>query len=244
MSKKYAVVEVFPTLQGEGLWSGRRAVFFRLAGCNLWNGHPEDRAQGKGACARWCDTAFAKGHPQTIEQIMVRLEDAWDGAPGEKMVVITGGEPTLQIDEELVLAMKGAGWYVSIETNGTNENPALDLIDHVCVSPKKGTTVVLQKGHELKVVLPGAVPGEVGWSSGELKAFERGQWGHMFVQPQDITDQTAVEQTYLHSIRTGKLVTNEEQQLHMANVQACLSWVSQNPTWRLSLQTHKFLGLR
>jgi len=254
MSSKYGVVEIFPTLQGEGLLAGRACVFLRLSGCNQWNGRPEDRAKGSGACAMWCDTNFAKGDSQDLAEVLTRLEANWQqGGAGDlgRMVVISGGEPTLQLDLALAKALKHEGWFTSIETNGTNQCEALDIIDHVCVSPKRGSTLVVWRAEELKVVLPGGVPAappEHQWSDGELLGLaDQGDWGHLFVQPQDVTDPTTVELTALthgRSIKNHSLGSGVAGQIYSANVNLCVDFVRRNPRWRLSLQQHKYIGVR
>jgi len=256
VTKSYHVVETFATWQGEGRWSGRRAVFVRLAGCNMWDGYPEHRAQGAGACARWCDTRFTDGQKTTTQEIVDRAAISWGGFPysmtaeSTRMVVISGGEPCLQLEEELVNLFHRNGWFVSVETNGTIDNPALKLCDHVCVSPKRGSTLRVMQASELKVVLPGCVAGappEHRWTDGELRDLAvLGLWAQKFVQPQDFTDEDHVEQTYLHAIRIGAK-PNEVAiagVIYEAHVQECLRFLKDNPGWRLSLQTHKYIGLK
>lgn len=252
MSKRYSVVEVFPTIQGEGKWAGRAAVFMRFAGCNQWNGIPADRAKGTGACAMWCDTSFAKGKPMTIADIVTRLDGAWSqyASPVNKMVVITGGEPCLQLDDHLVKVLAGEGWFTAIETNGTIDNPSLELIDHICVSPKKGSELKVWGAHELKVVIPGGVPGapaEHQWTADELEDLRQaGEWGSLYVQPQDITDLATVEITALTHSKRGAphtLGTAMANARYVENVAMCIDFVQRHPHWRLGLQTHKLVGL-
>lgn len=142
----YLVNSVFHTLQGEGYWTGRAAVFCRLSRCNLWSGREEDRAT---AICRFCDTDFTAATRMTREELVTAITDAWPGG-GNPMVVFTGGEPTLQLDSDLLDALPG--FYKAIETNGTRRVP--NGLDWVCVSPKAGTTVVQDHGDELKVVFP------------------------------------------------------------------------------------------
>jgi len=251
--KSYSVVEMFSTLQGEGYLAGRRAVFMRFTGCNMWNGNPDDRDKGVGACARWCDTFFASGQKLTAEEILVCLDAEWGSNPvGNtdadcRMVVITGGEPTLQLDVPLVDALHKAGWFVAIETNGTNKVEALAHVDHVCVSPKRGGILQVQEADELKVVLPGGEPGsppEENWTDDDLRDMVGlGRFQHLYVQPQDATIKTATEQTHLHMLRSGQRDITLELQ-YDANVQECLRFIKANPSWRLSLQQHKFIGIR
>lgn len=254
MSRSYSVVEVFSTIQGEGKWTGRACVFLRFAGCNMWSGRPEDRSKGAGACAMWCDTDFAKGHKMALPEVLGRLEAAW--MPGQecstdRMVVISGGEPTLQLDDELAKALLHEGWFTAIETNGTVDNPSLELVDHVCVSPKQGSVLKVWGAHELKFVLPGAVPGappDHHWSEDQLLTIARdGEWGALYVQPQDVTDQTTVELTALTHARQRRnhvMGSIGAGQLYEANLKTCVDWVKSHPSWRLSLQTHKYIGAR
>jgi len=251
MSKTYAVVEVFETLQGEGRWAGRRAVFVRFAGCNMWNGIPADRAKGAGACARWCDTNFVGGDKMSADELVAVCNTAWTGPRGHgsedsPMVVVSGGEPTLQFDSALARELNRAGWFIAIETNGTKDSEVLRACDHVCVSPKKGSTLAVWAAHELKVVLPGGISSEPEsqWTDGELATIAaRGHWGARFVQPQDITNQAAVEDTHLHTLRVGA-GTVREAQLYDHHVRVCRDFIRANPGWRLSVQQHKYLGLR
>jgi 7-carboxy-7-deazaguanine synthase len=149
----YAVKEIFLTLQGEGLQAGRRAVFLRFAGCNLWSGLERDRAEAR---CRFCDTDFvgndgANGGRYDAADLARRVLELW--AEGERpLVVITGGEPVLQLDPPLIDLLHGAGFEIAVETNGTLPAPA--GLDWICVSPKAGTEVVQRSGDELKLVWP------------------------------------------------------------------------------------------
>ena len=236
----YSIVELFATIQGEGMWSGRRAVFIRFSGCNLWNGRPEDRVNGSGACSMWCDTSFAKGDVMAPSEILLRADTAWGtSVGGEKMVVFTGGEPTLQLDVDLVQAFRAAGWYTAIETNGTRDVEVLNHLDHVCVSPKRGTIIERATGHELKIVLPGGLNGE-GWSHDELRALASdGDFAALYVQPQDAIDPAFVETSHLHR-NTGAYAAVQ----YTANLKACIEFVHANPSWFISLQAHKLMNVR
>ena len=149
----YAVKEIFHTLQGEGMQAGRRAVFLRFAGCNLWSGREADRAEAQ---CRFCDTDFVgtdgeNGGRYEAEALARRVGELWAG--GERpLVVVTGGEPMLQLDAALVEALHSAGFEIAAETNGTL--PAQAGVDWICVSPKAGTEVVQRSGDELKLVWP------------------------------------------------------------------------------------------
>jgi organic radical activating enzyme len=240
----YAIKEVFGTLQGEGLRAGARSVFVRMAGCNLWSGRGEDRATGKGPCARWCDTDFFKGTTFELPALLDRMAGEW-GSAGDRWCVITGGEPGLQIDDALVDALHGAGWHIAVETNGTVDTPALRRCDHLCVSPKRGTSWwTLGHAHELKVILPGAVAGEAGWQPDELLAIEAraaDAGAVLFVQPQDpLVTPSFVEQTYLkRSVDAPPALAAT----FRAHLQQCIDWVASHPRWRLSVQLHKYIGI-
>ena len=149
----YAVKEIFLTLQGEGIQAGRRAVFLRFAGCNLWSGREQDRAEAQ---CRFCDTDFVgtdgeNGGRYDAAALAERVRALW-GQGERPLVVVTGGEPMLQLDSALVEALHAAGFEIAAETNGTL--PAAAGLDWICVSPKAGTAVVQRSGDELKLVWP------------------------------------------------------------------------------------------
>jgi len=180
----YAVKECFLTLQGEGVQAGSRAVFLRFAGCNLWSGREQDRASAQ---CNFCDTDFVGtdgeggGKFTSTEALANQVEALWGEGRDGRLVVITGGEPMLQLDERLVDALHQRGFRVAVETNGTM--PAVAGLDWICVSPKAGTTVVQQEGNELKLVWPQADidPAELeGWS-----------FDHFLVQPMDCAEREA-----------------------------------------------------
>ncbi|MBD8677335.1 7-carboxy-7-deazaguanine synthase [Sphingomonas sp. CFBP 13720] len=209
----YSVKEMFLTLQGEGVHAGRRAVFVRFAGCNLWTGREVDRAR---AICRFCDTDFVGtdglGGGKFADAAMLAAAVAGHWGPGSerRFVVLTGGEPMLQIDDALVEALHGAGFTIAIESNGTI---AAHLgIDWICISPKAGSEVVQRQGDELKLVWPqdGIDP----------DAFADWDFAHRLVQPMDAIGLEAV------------------------NRDAAVAFAMARPEWRLSLQTHKMLGLR
>lgn len=150
----YAVKEIFRTLQGEGAQAGRAAVFCRFAGCNLWTGREEDRSK---AICNFCDTDFVGigadgGRFDTAQQLANAVEQSWGGPAEQRFVVLTGGEPLLQVDAPLVEALHAKRFRIAIETNGTQEAP--DGLDWICVSPKAGAAIKLQAGDELKFVFP------------------------------------------------------------------------------------------
>jgi 7-carboxy-7-deazaguanine synthase (Cx14CxxC type) len=212
---RYAVKEVFYTLQGEGAQAGRPAVFLRFAGCNLWSGRDQDRDRGAGGCSRWCDTDFVGtdgeggGRFESAERLAQAVAAKWPRGSGRPFVVCTGGEPLLQLDEALVDALHALGFEVAVETNGTHLPP--NGVDWICVSPKVGAELVLRRGHELKLVFP-----QEALSPAELESLE---FSNFFLQPMD-----------------GPA---RERNTSLA-VQYCLA----NPRWRLSLQTHKLLGIQ
>src|SRR5215831_16838853 len=180
---KYAVKELFYTLQGEGANAGRPAVFCRFAGCNLWSGREEDRSA---AICQFCDTDFlgtngsGGGHFCSADLLADAVASAWpsNGARVQRLVVCTGGEPLLQLDEDLVTALHGVGFEVAVETNGTLAPPR--GVDWICVSPKAGTELVLRTGDELKLVFPQA--------GAEPRQFEHLAFRHFFLQPMDGPD--------------------------------------------------------
>jgi len=205
----YAVKEVFLTLQGEGMQAGRRAVFLRFAGCNLWSGREQDRAEAQ---CNFCDTDFVgtdgeNGGRYEADALANKVAELW--ADGERpLVVITGGEPMLQLDAALIDALHAKGFEIAMESNGTL--PAAAGIDWICVSPKAGTEVVQRSGDELKLVWP-----QAGIDPDAVAAWN---FRHFLIQPMDCADREAA-------------------------LAAAIAFVMENPRWRLSLQTHKLLGL-
>jgi 7-carboxy-7-deazaguanine synthase (Cx14CxxC type) len=174
----YAVKECFLTLQGEGMQSGSRAVFLRFAGCNLWSGREADRVTAQ---CKFCDTDFVGtdgeggGKFGSAEQLADHVEGLWGEGHDGRLVVVTGGEPMLQLDEPLVEVLHRRGFRVAVETNGTL--PAVAGLDWICVSPKAGTDVVQRRGNELKLVWP-----QAGIDPATLEDW---QFDHFLVQPMD-----------------------------------------------------------
>lgn len=207
----YSVKEMFKTLQGEGAHAGRPAVFCRFAGCNLWSGLEKDRATAR---CTFCDTDFVGTDGQgggkfaTADELAQALVSTWDGPMSDRYVVFTGGEPLLQLDQDLIEAAHDAGFTVAVETNGTLEAPA--GIDWICVSPKATEPVVQTAGNELKLVFPQA--------DAPPEDFEHLDFKRFYLQPMDGPDQEK-------------------------NIALTVAYCLKHPKWRLSLQTHKLLGI-
>jgi 7-carboxy-7-deazaguanine synthase len=235
----YSVKEIYYTLQGEGAQTGRAAVFCRFAGCNLWSGKEEDRAD---AVCKFCDTEFVGtdgpggGKFKSAQRLARAVADCWPLSLTEisspesslpeisppanslpktmrpdksRLVVCTGGEPLLQVDPVLITALHDEGFEVAVETNGTQPAPA--GLDWICVSPKAHAQLVMTRGNELKLVYPqaDAVP----------QSFEHLDFDHFFLQPMDGANA-------------------------VANTRLAIEYCKQHPRWRLSLQTHKLLGIQ
>ena len=207
----YAVKEIFLTLQGEGAHAGRAAVFCRFSGCNLWSGREQDRAT---ATCRFCDTDFVGtdgtlgGRYASARELADTIAAQWTGAGVNRYVVLTGGEPLLQVDAALIDALHGRGFSIGAETNGTIEPP--DGMDCICVSPKAGAELTIRRGHELKLIYPQADAAPEAFVD---LAFER-----FSLQPMDGPDREAA-------------------------TRAAIAYCLDHPRWRLSLQTHKYLGI-
>jgi 7-carboxy-7-deazaguanine synthase (Cx14CxxC type) len=180
----YAVKELFLTLQGEGAQTGRRAVFLRFAGCNLWTGREQDRAA---AVCTFCDTDFVGtdgeggGKFATAEALADAAADCWGESKDHRLIVCTGGEPLLQLDTPLIDALHARGFTIAVETNGTQPAPA--GLDWICVSPKADAPLMLSAGNELKLVYPQA--------KAMPERFEGLAFEHFFLQPMDGPDQAA-----------------------------------------------------
>ena len=178
----YQVKEIFYTLQGEGAHAGRPAVFCRFAGCNLWSGREQDRAS---AICRFCDTDFVGtdgtlgGRFDSAALLVAKIAALWpvDFAT-QRFVVLTGGEPLLQVDTELIDALHAQGFEIAVETNGSIAAPA--GIDWLCVSPKAGAPWVQRQGHELKLVWP-----QSGFSLADMQAMQNLAFSHHRLQPLD-----------------------------------------------------------
>ncbi|HWM32186.1 MAG TPA: 7-carboxy-7-deazaguanine synthase [Methyloceanibacter sp.] len=209
----YAVKEIYYTLQGEGVQAGRPAVFCRFAGCNLWSGREQDRED---AICNFCDTDFVGtdgpggGKFADASKLARACRAAWRGNSGTPpFVVLTGGEPMLQVDDALIEALHEAGFTIAIETNGTMPVPR--SIDWICVSPKGGAPLVQWAGDELKLVYP----------------------------QDDLDPATVTDLDFTHFL----LQPMDEGEKSAANLRAALTYCLAHPKWRLSLQTHKLLGI-
>ena len=209
----YSIKEIFYTLQGEGANAGRAAIFCRFTGCNLWSGREKDRDR---AICKFCDTDFVGtdgtmgGQYKTAEALVEAMQGLWpDNQKKNKFVVLTGGEPLLQVDSSLIKQLHEHDFEIAVETNGTIPLPS--GIDWVCVSPKQGTKLRVTRGNEIKIVYP-----QIGL---RLVEFENMSFDHFFLQPMDNVD------------RVG-------------NTNLCVNACLENPKWRLSVQTHKEIGIR
>ena len=207
----YAVKEIFLTLQGEGMQAGRRAVFLRFAGCNLWTGREQDRDK---AICQFCDTDFVGtdgeggGKFADAEALADAAAAMWGPGAAHRLVVCTGGEPLLQLDPVLIAALHARGFRIAMETNGTLKAPP--GIDWICVSPKAQAPVVQTSGQELKLVYP--------QTGVDPASFEHLDFERFLLQPMD--GPARVE-----------------------NTQAAIAYCLAHPRWRLSVQTHKYLGI-
>ncbi|MEN6616723.1 MAG: 7-carboxy-7-deazaguanine synthase [Syntrophorhabdus sp.] len=211
----YFIKEIFYSLQGEGINTGRPAVFVRFSGCNLWSGRPEDRT--KIPCP-FCDTDFVGtdgplgGQYRTVRDIIPAMESCLPAAQKRgdtpRFTVLTGGEPALQADKDLIDGLHAQNWEIAIETNGTCPIP--DNIDWITVSPKAGCRLVVTSGNELKLLFPQAT---------DPASFEALQYSHFIIQP----------------IHDASYRENER-----LAIQYCLD----HPRWRFGIQLHKILGIK
>jgi 7-carboxy-7-deazaguanine synthase (Cx14CxxC type) len=207
----YSVKEIFLTVQGEGGQAGRPAVFLRFAGCNLWSGREQDRAE---AVCTFCDTDFVGvdgeggGRFPDAEALAAAVSATWRGGPETRLVVVTGGEPLLQLDAPLVAALHSAGFEIAVETNGTIAAP--EGLDWICVSPKADAPLAQTSGQELKLVFP--------QSGVDPERFAHMKFERFYLQPMDGPERDA-------------------------NTQAAVAYCLDHPRWRLSVQTHKYIGV-
>ena len=207
----YRIKEIYFTQQGEGSNTGRDFVFVRFSGCNLWSGKEKNR---KSAICQFCDTDFygtdgINGGVYSAQQLIEKIKSLWVSRDDNIAVVLTGGEPLLQVNDELVAALKQEQIYIAVETNGTLDAP--DHIDWICMSPKANTKIKLKKGNEIKVIFP--------QESLDPEKFSLFDFSEFYLQPMD---------------------SNKYQE----NLNATITYCQKNPKWKLSLQTHKILGIR
>ena len=209
--RMYSVKEIFYSIQGEGAQVGKPAVFCRFSGCNLWSGREIDRP---GAICRFCDTDFVGadgtygGKYERAEQLAEQIQAISPPRPG-LLVVLTGGEPALQVDSALIEELHRCGFVVAIETNGTTRLPS--GLDWICVSPKAGAPLQILQGNELKLVFPqpNLLPEQL----------PETRFDNYFIQPMDGPDRDA-------------------------NTRLAIEFCQSHPSWRLSVQTHKLIGVR
>ena len=207
----YRIKEIYFTQQGEGKNTGKNFVFVRFSGCNLWSGKEKNR---ESAICKFCDTDFygvngINGGIYEAKELIEIIKSLWLADTSPISVVLTGGEPLLQLDDELVNELKKEGIYIAIETNGTLKAP--EGIDWICMSPKAGTEIKLKAGSEIKVIYP-----QKNLEPDEFSDFD---FKNFFIQPMDSKELEA-------------------------NVAKSIKFCMNNPKWRLSLQTHKILGIR
>ena len=207
----YRIKEIYFTQQGEGSNTGRDFVFVRFSGCNLWSGKEKNR---KSAICQFCDTDFygtdgINGGIYSAKQLIEKIKSLWVSRDDNIAVVLTGGEPLLQVNDELVAALKQEQIYIAVETNGTLDAP--DHIDWICMSPKANTEIKLKKGNEIKIIFP--------QESLDPEKFSLFDFSEYYLQPMD---------------------SNKYQE----NLNATITYCQKNPKWKLSLQTHKILGIR
>tara|TARA_B100000212_G_scaffold1591_1_gene1196 strand:- start:914 stop:1543 length:630 start_codon:yes stop_codon:yes gene_type:complete len=207
----YRIKEIFFTQQGEGKNTGKDFIFVRFSGCNLWSGKEKNRAS---AVCSFCDTDFygtdgINGGKYLAKELIEKIKSLWISADSQIRVVLTGGEPLLQVDKPLIDALKHEHIYIAVETNGTLEAP--DGIDWICMSPKANTEIKLKKGSEVKVVYPQKNLNPDDFNVLDFKNF--------YIQPMD-------------------------SQSYEDNVSQAVKFCMRNPNWKLSLQTHKILGIR
>ena len=207
----YRIKEIYFTQQGEGKNTGKDFVFVRFSGCNLWSGKEKHRAS---AICKFCDTDFygtdgVNGGLYETKDLVTKIKSLWISKDSEIRVVLTGGEPLLQVDDSLITALKKANIYIAIETNGTLKAPK--GIDWICMSPKANTDIQLTEGSEIKVIYP--------QENLDPADFNHMNFSNYYIQPMDSKD-------------------------YEANVSKSVEFCMQNSNWRISLQTHKILGIR
>ena len=207
----YRIKEIYFTQQGEGKNTAKDFVFVRFSGCNLWSGKEKHRAS---AICKFCDTDFygtdgVNGGIYETKDLVTKIKSLWISKDSEIRVVLTGGEPLLQVNDSLITALKKANIYIAIETNGTLKAPK--GIDWICMSPKANTDIQLTEGSEIKIIYP--------QENLDPADFNNMNFSNYYIQPMDSED-------------------------YEANVSKSVEFCMQNSNWRLSLQTHKILGIR
>jgi len=231
MTKTYRIKEIFYTLQGEGAQAGRPSVFCRFSKCNLWNGKEESRAQ---SVCDFCDTDFIgtdgeNGGIYSAQELIQLISSLWPGNPtpktkgksqGSPYIVCTGGEPLLQLDKPLIDVMHDYGFEIAVETNGTL--PAPEGLDWICLSPKADAELSLIECDELKLVYPQplAMP----------ESFDHIQATHRYLQP-------------MADASLDYIVSDAHEGLSRSNTHKATDYCLKHPQWKLSLQTHKMLGI-
>jgi 7-carboxy-7-deazaguanine synthase (Cx14CxxC type) len=209
-NKTYKIKEIFYSIQGEGFNSGTPAVFIRFSGCNLWTGIENDRSK---AICKFCDTDFVgtdgdNGGLYTSESLLAMLNSLTKESSC-RFMIFTGGEPLLQLDEELINHLKNFNYFISVESNGTIKAPS--GIDWLTISPKSGAKLIQKSGNEIKIVFP-----QIDMNP---KDYEKMDFSHFYIQPKFDED-------------------------HEMNIRHSLDFCLKNPKWKLSLQTHKYLGIK
>jgi len=208
----YKIKEIYKSIQGEGFHTGRVAILCRFAGCNLWSGNEKNRLS---ANCNFCDTDFVGtngingGTYLDANMLSKKIECLWGADKSDRFVILTGGEPMLQVDTPLVNALHDKGFFVAIETNGTIR--ITQPIDWICVSPKAGVELVQKKGSELKLIYP--------QENINPFIYEALSFDYFYLQPMD----------------NSRLKDN---------MKVSVEYCQNNTLWRLSLQTHKFLGIK
>ena len=207
----YRIKEIYFTQQGEGANTGKDFVFIRFSGCNLWSGKESNRAS---AICKFCDTDFygtdgVNGGVYQADKLIEKVKSLWLSKEQKISVVLTGGEPLLQADQNLIDTLKSNNIFIAIETNGTLLPP--QGIDWICMSPKANTDIKLRRGNELKIVFP--------QEDIDPLDFSHYDYDYFFIQPMDSK--------------------NQDQ-----NINQSVSFCRKHPSWELSLQTHKILGIR
>ncbi|MBL4854128.1 MAG: 7-carboxy-7-deazaguanine synthase [Robiginitomaculum sp.] len=238
----YSVKEIFLSVQGEGAHTGRVSVFIRFSGCNLWSGREKDRAN---AVCKFCDTQFVGtdglggGQFKTAALLADEVLSYWpmnhdgkhddrDGEKhGEKWVICTGGEPLLQLDAPLITALHAAGFKVAVETNGTLKAPS--GIDWLCVSPKADAKLVQVSGDEIKLVYPQIENKPEDFAHLDFQVFS--------LQPLDNKKDSKKDNKKDNEKGDEKDDTQD-------TMRAAFNYCLKHPNWHLSLQTHKYLGVR